>query len=96
MARTKRQQEIPGTERKAIGEIDSAAEAYIEIRDERMALTKQEVEKKGALMAAMQKHKLDTYCDENAVPALLVTLVPGEDKVKVRRAEDEDPESEGD
>jgi hypothetical protein len=94
MARTKRQQEIPGTERKAIAEIDSAAEAYIEVRDERMVLTKQEVEKKGELMDAMRKHKLDTYCDENAVPALLVTLVPGEDKVKVRRAEDEDEGAE--
>jgi hypothetical protein len=84
MARTKRQQEIPGTKRKA----------YIEVRDERMVLTKQEVEKKGELMDAMRKHKLDTYCDENAVPALLVTLVAGEDKVKVRRAEDDDPEVE--
>jgi hypothetical protein len=90
MARMKQQTEIPGTERKTIKEIDAAAEAYIEARDERMELTKREVEAKSLLLEAMQKHNVDTYCDESATPALLVTLIPGEDKVKVRRLDEEE------
>jgi hypothetical protein len=92
MARTKKQLPIPGTEKETIKEVDSAAEAYVEARDERIRLTDKEVDAKDALVTVMKKHKLDVYRDENAVPPLIVTLIPGEDKVKVSRAKDEEDE----
>jgi hypothetical protein len=89
----KRQLEIKGTERTTIKEVDTAVEAYVEARDERMKLTDREVEAKEALIAVMRNHKLTVYTDENAVPPLVITLIPGEDKVKVRRAEEEEGEA---
>ena len=47
-----------------------------------------EVEARGALIAAMKKHGLTIYRDDDAAPPLLVTLVAGEDKVKVKRVDE--------
>jgi translation elongation factor P/translation initiation factor 5A len=57
----KRQKEIPGTERQSIPEIDEAALAYVEARDERMALTDREVEQRELLLRRMTEHKQETY-----------------------------------
>lgn len=86
----RRQLSIKGTERETIKEVDTAAEAYVEARDERIRLTKKEVDAKDALVTVMKKHKLDVYRDENAIPPLVVTLIPGEDKVKVRKQQEEE------
>lgn len=94
MAKTKKQTSIPGTEPKSITEVDTAAEAYVEARDERMALTEKEVEAKGNLLRVMEKHDLTTYRDESADPPLLVIVVPGESKVKVRREAEDDEAGE--
>jgi hypothetical protein len=94
MARAKRQLQIKGTERAEIAEVDTAAEAYVEARDERMKLTDRESDAKEALVSVMKKHKLDVYRDENSTPRLIVTLVPGNDKVKVTRAKDEEEEAD--
>lgn len=77
-----------GTEKKSIKEVDSAAEAYVEVRDERMKLTEREVEARDVLLAVMQKHKLDLYRDDDAAPPLLVTIIEGDAKVKVSRLEE--------
>ena len=92
MARTatKKQTSIPGTEPKSITEVDTAAEAYVEARDERMALTEKEVEAKDALINVMKKHDLSVYRDDEADPPLVVTIIPGVDKVKVSRVTDGD------
>jgi hypothetical protein len=95
MARTKKQLPIPGTEKETIEELDAAAEAYADARDERMQLTERESEAKEALVSVMKKHGLEVYRDENAVPPLIVTLIPGEDRVKVSRAKEEGEEIEG-
>jgi hypothetical protein len=92
----RRQMKIPGTEQETIKEIDSAAEAYIDVRDKRINLTDRESEAKEALIGVMKKHKVEVYRDENAVPPLVVTLIPGEDKVKVSRAKEEEEGEEGD
>ncbi len=42
-------------------EVEKAAERYRQKRDERMALTEEEAEKKAELEAAMKKHKLEEY-----------------------------------
>lgn len=72
-----------------VPEIDQAAEVYRAVRDERMRLTKVEVEKSEALLALMEKHKLTAY----SFDALDVKVTETK-KVKVRRkkweAEDED------
>jgi len=90
MGRTKKQAEIPGTERQRIKELDDAAESYVEARDERMAKTEREVEAKEALVAVMKKHDLTVYRDESTTPPLVVTLIPGVDKVKVSQAKDDE------
>lgn len=98
MARTKKQLQIAGTEKDHIAEVDAAAESYIEARDERMELTEKESDAKVALLAVMKKHRLDVYRDENTVPPLVVTLIPGSDDVKVKRmkaAEEDEVGSEG-
>lgn len=45
----------------SIPEIDRAADAYRDARDERMALTETEVEKQKILMALMKKHDVTHY-----------------------------------
>jgi hypothetical protein len=76
-------------EKKSIKEVDLAAEAYCEARDERMKLTEKEVEARDSLLAVMQKHKLDLYRDDDASPPLLVTIIAGDAKVKVSRIDDD-------
>ncbi len=96
MPKTKRQLEVPGTERKKLKEANDAAEAYVDARDTRMRHTTKEVEARDALVAVMKKHNLSVYRDDEVDPPLLVTLTPGVDKVKVQRLKDgeEDEESE--
>lgn len=65
MARQK-QSELAGIGRKEIKEIDEAAEDYVKVRDERMALTKKEVEAKKKLQDLMKDHKLKAYSYEGA------------------------------
>ena len=82
-----RQKELSGVERETIKEIDDAAEAYVEARDKRMALTKKEVDAKDALIAVMRTHRRKVYKDENASPPLVVTLKDGKATVKVQTAD---------
>lgn len=62
-AKKKAQQlRMPGTERiDGIKEIDDAAAAYFEIRNERMELTEGEASKKAVLMELVKKHGIETY-----------------------------------
>lgn len=92
----RRQQRIPGTEGPKLKEVNTAAENYAEQRDKRMKMTEKEVEAKEALIAAMQKHKIEIYRDEDVDPPLIVTLIPGKAKVKVTEADAEPEEAEGD
>lgn len=91
---SRKQERLPGTEGKQHKDIDAAAEAYVEKRDKRMALLKEEVDLKGVLLAAMKKHELDIYRNDDFAPPLLVTVMPGEEKVKVKKL-DGDDEDEG-
>jgi len=84
-----KQATIPGTNGKAITEIDRAAEAYVEIRNKRMKLTTKEVEAQATLVAAMQKHKLSAYRCTSTDELLDVTLV-SISKAKVKSPKDEE------
>lgn len=56
-------------------EVEKAAEAFREVRDERMAMVEPEAAAKAALEAAMKKHKLEEYTyvvdDEDGEPKKL-------------------------
>lgn len=87
----RKQLEIAGTERpNKVKDVDEAAEAYVEVRDKRMALTKKEAEKKSALIEVMKKHNLTAYEDLDADPQLLVTVIEGKVDVKVKALGEEE------
>lgn len=82
-----RQKSLEGMEDREIKELQDAAISYAEIRDERMALNKQEVELKTQLLTLMKKHKKETYV-YNGVE---VNIVHEEETVKVKvKKQDED------
>ena len=62
----KKQEELPamigdGVELKMIPAIEQLASEYVEIRDERVALTQKENEAKARLLAAMHDHNVMDY-----------------------------------
>lgn len=72
-----------GVTEKRIRSVDDAAEEYVDARDKRMTLTKQEVEKKEKLKSLMLKHGLNRYTLDDDLSEVVVD--PGEADVKVRR-----------
>lgn len=61
------------------------------MRDRRMSLTEDEVEARNSLLALMKEHKLDSYKFDGRI----VSVVHGDDKVKVKNVEvagNEDPD----
>jgi hypothetical protein len=95
MAKTKtkrlRQQMIPGTEPPSIPKIDKAAEAYVEVRDERMSLTEKETDAHDNLLSLLREHGLETYEFDG-----MTVRIDTKQKVKVRRKNEEAQEDEGD
>jgi hypothetical protein len=81
-----KQLKVPGTERKDIvPAIEKAAARYVEIRDERMDLTKKEIEAQATLLKAMRDAKKRQYrCD--TIEAEVEVVIESE-KAKVRRVE---------
>jgi hypothetical protein len=77
-----RQERLPGMKDAKLEALHNAALSYAEIRDQRQALTKQEVELKGSLLTLMHKHKKDHY-EYNGVT---IDLVAEQETVKVRVA----------
>jgi len=90
-ARKPRQAKLPGTEPAEHPDVVNAAEAYVEVRDQRCEMSKRESERAGVLLAAMKKHGLSTYALEDGSR---VEVVPGADKVKVRKPRDEAEDDE--
>jgi hypothetical protein len=89
-AATKRakQKDLPGMEARRIGELDQAALDYAQGRDERMEMTKQEVELKTVLIALMHRFGKKTYKYED----IEIELVPEGEKVRVRIAKKDEEE----
>lgn len=94
-----KQKELDGMERPAIKEIEEAADAYVAVRDKRMALTTKEVAAKTNLMQVMLAHEKDLtkngdgdlvyrFDDE------IVILKPGKANVKVKAAHDDEEDEE--
>lgn len=79
------QQEIPGTERKKIAAVERAANAYREVRDERMELTKKEVEKRTKLAEVMQENGITIYKFDGDDGEPLIVEIDTTTKVKVKK-----------
>lgn len=80
-----KQADLPGMADRKIPDLHAAAEAYVEGRDERMAMTKQEVELKQTLIDKMHEHKRTSYkCDD-----IEIELKPEGETVKVKRRKDD-------
>ena len=75
-----RQATLPQMEDRAIEELQRGGIEYAEVRDERMTLTKDEVARKVILLRLMKKHNKLSY----AYDGVVITIVPGEETVKVR------------
>lgn len=81
----KKQTEIPGTERKRVPEVETAANELREVRTERMELQKTEGQLQDALIDVMRKHSVTVYKFDGQEDELVVELVD-QTKVKVRKA----------
>jgi hypothetical protein len=89
MAKQK-QDALPGMENRKIKALQDAAMDYADIRDQRVALTAQEVELKQKLIELMHKHERETY----TYSGVTITLVHEEESVKVKVSKPKDEESE--
>jgi hypothetical protein len=91
MAKQK-QEALPGMADRKIKALQDAAMDYADIRDQRVALTAQEVELKEKLIDLMHKHERETYTYQGVT----ITLVHEEESVKVKvskpKEESEDEE----
>ena len=81
-----RQASLPGTKSKAHEDIDEAAAAYCEVRDERMECSKRESEAKRVLLERMKKHD----CREYVSGKVEITREVVEEKLKVKLLDDEE------
>ena len=81
-----RQARLPGVEDPEIEELESAAEEYADVRDRRMALTKEEVRLQGELLTTMKKYDKTSYVHDGYD----LKLVAEKEKVKVKIAKDKD------
>lgn len=96
MARKGRTLALKGIEEhKSIKELDDAAEHLYEVRRDRMALTRKEVEAAAKVIELMGENKLESYKVAEGTPEELeVEIKPTKMKAKVRKVNDED-DSEG-
>ena len=71
---------LPGLEDHGIKSLDDIAAAYADIRDQRMDLTRQEVDLKARAMKLMKKYERTTYTHNR----IEITIEPGEESIKVK------------
>ena len=95
MARGRKQQEIPGTERPTHPDIDEAALEYREVRDRRMALTEQEKAAHANLLAKMKEHGQETYKFHDDDGREVSVFVEAVAKCRVRLSKPDGSEMDG-
>ena len=86
-----RQKPLPGMENRKIAALQDAAMSYAEIRDERQALSAQEVDLKKKLIGLMHKYKKTEYI----FGTVKINLVMEEETVKVKIKRDSEEEYGG-
>ena len=86
MARTKKQTELPGLERPTHKELDTLMEEHAALATT-LGETRQRMgELAEQMLAKATELKLTVYRHETAVPPLVLTVTPGETKLKVSPA----------
>jgi hypothetical protein len=79
-----RQPRLPGMDDPAIEELETAAQEYATIRDQRMALNEEESELKTNLLAMMHKYEKKKYVHEGVE----IRIVNADETVKVKIKKD--------
>ncbi len=79
-------QDLPGMESRTIKALEDVGAAYADIRDQRMALTKEEAALKASALKLMIKHDKTIYRSAS----VLIRRIPGEEDLKVRILKPED------
>ena len=82
--KSRKQGYLPGTEPETIAEIEQAADSFRRLRDERMELTRDEVQAQENLLRVMKKHGRREYRYEDGSTRFLVEIVESAEKVKVK------------
>jgi len=77
--KTPRQKPLPGMQDRKLTKLHNTAMEYAELRDQRMALGAQEVEKKGQLLDLMKAHKKEHY----EYGGVVIDIVHESENVKV-------------
>lgn len=94
----KAQLEIPGTERPVIKAIETAAEAYVDLRDKRMSLLEKEIQAKENLINVMMKHQDKLPVDGNGCQIYRydeqLVILSVQDAVKVKKVVEETGDKE--
>ncbi len=90
MAKKAKNVTLPGMEDRAIKPLQTAAEEYAEIRDERMELSQREVKLKAKVLTLMHHHQKEHY----AYGGVTIDIVKEEENVKVRVKAVKDDEGE--
>jgi hypothetical protein len=81
-----KQQRLPGTEDSRIQELEDLAEKYVDARDQRLEMLKDEVGLKEQILAKMHGLKKVRY-EYNGT---IIEIVPEAEKLKVKIKKDED------
>jgi hypothetical protein len=81
-----KQESLPGMEDTEISDLEDAARNYASVRDERMALTKKEVDLAGVLLQALKRHNKEHYHRDG----IDIKLVVEKEKVRVRIKDEEE------
>lgn len=68
-----RQQSIPGTESKIPTAVRAAGEAYVNESTKTAKAKKKADEAKSVLLAAMEKHEVETFRDDDTVPPVIIS-----------------------
>lgn len=85
-----KQERLPGMEDTAIEEIEDKARSYAHIRDNRMALLKQEVDLKELLLTLMKRHDKTTYKRDG----IEITIFQKAEKVRVKLKDEDEADEE--
>jgi hypothetical protein len=89
-----RQTQIPGTEQKTPAAVRAAGEAYVSEATKQAKQQRKTKEAKEVLVAAMQKHEVESFRDDEVSPPVIVSLTEkaGIKVTKLKRAEGEEGE----
>lgn len=87
-----RQQSIPGTEQKIHAAVRAAGDAYVDEAAKSARAKKKSDESKAVLLAAMEKHDVETFRDDEADPPVIITRTErhGIKVTKLKKQRDED------